>query len=154
MFLRRALAVWLIIMFAEIIHGLLRTAFLTPCVGDFQARQIGVFVGSLLILTITCLSVRWIQADTIQALTVVGFFWLALTLLFELSFGRFVLGLSWKRIASDYDLARGGLLPFGLLLLTLSPLISARLRGLKMRDHKIVHAPPESNAAPLKSAKS
>jgi hypothetical protein len=147
MFLARALAVWLIIMFAEFIHGVLRTAFLTPYVGDFQARQIGVFVGSLLILTIACLSIRWIQAATIQALTIVGFFWLALTLLFELSFGRFVLGLSWERIASDYDVARGGLLPFGLLFLTLSPLISAKLRGLKMREHKKVQAPPESNAA-------
>jgi hypothetical protein len=148
MILRRALAVWLIIMFAEFIHGLLRTAFLVPYVGDFQSRQIGVFSGSLLILIIACLTVRWISADTIQSLTLVGFFWLSLTLVFELGFGRFVFRLSWQRLASDYDIVRGGLLPFGLIFLTLSPLISARLRDLKMRDHKKFDAPPESNAAP------
>ena len=40
-------------------------------------------------------------------------------------------GLSWERIASDYDVPHGGLLPFGLIVLTLWPLIAAKLRGFK-----------------------
>ncbi len=50
MFLLRALAVWLVIMCVEFIHGVLRTLYLAPLVGDFQARQISVLLGSLLIL--------------------------------------------------------------------------------------------------------
>ena len=133
MFLIKALAVWLVIIFVESIHGVLRSIFLAPLVGDFLARQISVFIGSLLILTIAYLSIRWIRARTIASLIVVGLVWLVLTLLFELSLGRFMLGLSWERMASDYDIPHGGLLPFGLIFLTLSPLIAARLRGFKMR---------------------
>lgn len=129
MYLLRALAVWLVIVCAESVHGALRTAFLAPYVGDFRARRISVFTGSLLILLIAYLFIRWIRAGTTRALITVGFVWLVLTVLFELTLGRFVLGLSWDRLASDYDIRRGGLMLFGLILLTLSPLIAARLRG-------------------------
>lgn len=131
MFLLRAIAVWLIIVCVESVHGALRTILLTPLVGDFQARQGSVVTGSLLILLIAYLFIRWIRAETTRSLIVVGVVWLALTILFEVSLGHFVLGLSWERLASDYDISRGGLLPFGLIFLTLSPLIAARLRGLK-----------------------
>ncbi len=136
MFLIKALAIWLVIIFVESIHGVLRSIFLTPLVGDFQARQISVFIGSLLILTVAYFSIRWIRATTIAFLIIVGLFWLVLTLLFELSLGRFVLGLSWERMASDYDILHGGLLPIGLIFLTLSPLIAARLRGFKMSGNE------------------
>ena len=135
MYLLRASAVWLVIVCAESVHGALRTMFLAPYVGDFRARRISVFTGSLLILLIAYLFIRWIQAGTIRALITVGFVWLVLTVLFELTLGRFVLGLSWERLASDYDIRRGGLMLFGLILLTLSPLIAARLRGLKADIH-------------------
>ena len=131
MFLLRALAVWLIMMFVEFIHGVLRAMYLAPLVGEFQARQISVVLGSFLILAIAHLFVRWIRADTTGVLPMVGLVWLAFTVAFELSFGRFSLGLSWERIASDYDVPHGGLLIFGLIVLTLSPLIAARLRGFK-----------------------
>jgi hypothetical protein len=129
MFLLRALAVWLVIMCVEFIHGVLRAMYLAPLVGDFQARRISVLLGSLLILTIAYLFVLWIRAETTRSLIVVGLVWLVLTLSFELSFGRFVVGLSRQRIASDYDVLHGGLLPFGLIVLTLSPLIAAKVRG-------------------------
>lgn len=131
MFLLRALAVWLVIMCVEFIHGVLRALYLAPLVGDFQARQISVLLGSLLILTIAYLFVRWIRADTTASLLMVGLVWLALTVAFELSFGRFIVGLAWERIASDYDVPHGGLLLFGLIVLTLSPIITAKLRGFK-----------------------
>jgi hypothetical protein len=131
MFLFRALAVWLVIMCIEFIHGVLRAMYLAPLVGDFQARQISVLLGLLLILTIAYLFVLWIRVETTRSRIVVGLVWLVLTLSFELSFGRFVAGLSWERIASDYDVRHGGLLPFGLIVLTLSPLIAAKVRGFE-----------------------
>ncbi len=131
MFLLRVLAVWLVIICVESIHGVLRTLYIAPLVGDFQARQISVLLGSLLILTIAYLFVRWIRADTTASLLMVGLVWLTLTLAFELSFGRFIVGLTWERIASDYNVPHGGLLPLGLIVLTLSPIIAAKLRGFK-----------------------
>ena len=51
-----------------------------------------------------------------------------LTLIFEIGLGHFLFGYSWGRIVEDFDIMRGGLLPVGLLVLMLSPLIAARLR--------------------------
>ena len=114
MFLIRAFAVWLVLMAAEVLHGTVRSLFLVPVVGDFRSRQIGVFTGLLLILGLTYLFIRWLRAGTTARLLAVGLLWLVLTVLFEFSFGRLVLGLPWERITEDYDLSfsRGGLIPW------------------------------------------
>ena len=130
MFLLRAFAVWLVIMCIEVVHGTLRTLFLAPLVGDFRARQISVLTASLLILSVAFLFVRWIRADTTSSLLIVGLVWLLLTLLFEMCLGRFILGLSWERLLSDYDIRHGGLMPFGVVALMLAPLMAAKLRDV------------------------
>lgn len=124
----RALVVWFLLIAAEIIHGILRAIALVPWVGEFRSNQIGVFTGSAIILTIAFLTIRWIGAYNRFALLVVGAIWLALTVAFELLFGRYVIGLSWERIASDYNLLQGGWMPVGLLVLFLSPMIASKLR--------------------------
>jgi hypothetical protein len=40
-----------------------------------------------------------------------------------------VVGASWERLAADYNVLEGGLLPLGMLVLLLSPLIAGRIRG-------------------------
>jgi hypothetical protein len=47
-----------------------------------------------------------------------------------LGFGHFVFGRSWESLGSDFDVLHCGLLPFGPLVLTLSPQIARWLRGL------------------------
>lgn len=126
----RAFAVWIIIILAETIHGVLRTLLLQPIVGDFRARQIAVFTGILIIFTITFLFIRWLNAKTVWQLLGVGFLWLVLTVSFEIILGRFVAGFDWERILSDYDLSNGGLLSIGLILMFLSPLIAGKIRKL------------------------
>jgi hypothetical protein len=49
-------------------------------------------------------------------------------LVFEIAFGRYVAHAPWSRIASDYDLLHGGLLPIGMLVLTAAPLIAAKFQ--------------------------
>ncbi len=127
----RAAAIWLVLIAAEILHGIVRGIFLVPYVGEFRSSQIGVFTGSLIILAIALAFVRWIGTSSVSALLLVGASWLALTLAFEILFGRFVVGASWERLASDYNVLEGGLLPIGMLVLTLSPLIAAKVRGRK-----------------------
>jgi hypothetical protein len=129
----RALAVWAVIMTGEFANGSLRIFLLIPHIGDFRARQVGVFTGSFLILLITLLSIRWLRATATRLLLCVGIFWLVLTLLFELGGGHFFFGRSWESLASDYNLMKGGLLPIGLVFLTLSPLIAAKIRGVNER---------------------
>ncbi len=123
----RGFAVWLVIIFAEFLHGILRVMVLEPFVSDFRARQIAVFSGVVIILTTTAIFVDWMKATNNLQLFAVGFQWLILTLSFEILFGRFVVKASWERIFSDYNLLNGGLLPVGLVILTFAPLIIKKL---------------------------
>lgn len=126
----RAFIIWVLIICAETIHGILRTLLLAPITGDFRARQIAVFTGSLIIFTITYFSIRWINAVSKVQLFTIGLFWLILTVSFEIALGRFILNFNWERILSDYDLAKGGLLSIGLVFMIFSPFLAAKLRRL------------------------
>jgi hypothetical protein len=127
---RRAIVVWLGLIGAEMVHGIVRSIILVPRVGDARARQIGVFAGSLVNLSITHLFIQWIGARTTRTLVGIGVVWMVLTVVFEVTFGRLVMRSSWERLRSDYDLVHGGLLPIGLVALAGSPLAAARLRRL------------------------
>lgn len=127
--LLKGLTVWVMFMFAEVLHGTVRVFWLEPLIGDIKARQISVFTGLAIILAIVIASIRWIGATRMTQLYEIGLLWLGLTVGFEIMLGRFVMGLSWERIASDYDLLHGGLMPIGLLVLTVSPLIATWIRG-------------------------
>ena len=129
--IKRVLMVWLPLMVTETIHGILRNIFLVPITGDFRARQIGVFIGSALIFTITLLAIRWIGARSAKALLFIGAIWAVLTFAFEVLLGR-VLGSSWRRIFEDYDLTHGGLMPLGLALLFVAPLCASRIRRVPL----------------------
>jgi len=125
----KAIIIWLLLIVAEIVHGIARGILLVPHVGHSRSNQIGVFTGSIIILVIAVVFVRWIGATRPVHLFLVGFLWLALTLTFEILFGRFVVGASWERLAADYNVLKGGLLPIGMLILLMSPLIAWKIRG-------------------------
>jgi hypothetical protein len=126
---KRGMTVWLVLISAEIVHGVVRGILLRPYVGDLRARQIGVFSGSVIFFAIALAFVRWIGATRASQLLGVGALWLVLTAVFEVCFGRFVLGYSWERIRSDHDPSEGGLLPIALVLLALSPYVAGKVRG-------------------------
>jgi hypothetical protein len=125
----RAAGIWLLIIAAEMVHGFARTRWLTPALGDFRARQVAVFSGSLIVLMIAIATVRWTRTTRTRALLGIGGLWVTLTTAFEVAVGRF-LGFSWERLLSDYNLMQGGLLPIGLAVMCVAPLIAARLRAL------------------------
>jgi len=144
--LGRTVAVWLLMMLIESVHGVLRAMLLVPRVGDLPARQIGVFTGSLLILAVTYLSLGWLRLDWPRLRFVAGIVWVLLTLAFEVVFGRFVLGYPWSRLAADYNLARGGLMGLGLLVMLFAPSIAyavatrgARSAGRRHIQPSVVH---------------
>ncbi|MEQ1763556.1 MAG: hypothetical protein ABL984_10470, partial [Pyrinomonadaceae bacterium] len=118
--------VWVVIIIAETAHGMLRQLLLEPLIGDFRARQVSVFFGSLLILAIAFIFVRWLKGNSVFDFVLIGILWVALTVSFEIILGRFLMNLSWERIVSDYNLAAGGLLPLGLLVMLAAPLVFAK----------------------------
>lgn len=124
----RAFLVWVVIIIVETLHGIIRQTFITPALGDLRARQIGVFVGSVLILAITWLFVDWLRAHSFKSKLVIGLFWCALTFAFEVLLGL-SLGLSVQRIFADYDLTQGGLMLFGMIILAFSLVIVSKFRA-------------------------
>jgi hypothetical protein len=126
----RSIGVWLVFIVAESLNGTLRNLFLAPSLGDFWAQQISFFTGSILVLTIAIVFVQWLYDFRVSQLLGVGLLWLLLTVGFEISLGRFILGYSWERIAADYNLLQNGLMSIGLVLFTLAPLIAAKIQGV------------------------
>jgi hypothetical protein len=131
MFLIRAFLVWLMIILAESVHGILRQLYFAPLIGDFTARRLAFFIGLLLIFGMTCLFIRWIDAPSVKSLLSVGLMWMILTAGFEFGLGLLVMNYSWERMLEDYDLSRGGLMGVGLLLMIFAPFLAAKLRGVK-----------------------
>jgi hypothetical protein len=70
MLLPRVFAVWLVIIAAETVHGVLRGLLLVPFVGDLPARQIGVPIGSLIIFAVASLleHLRYLRLYQIDSL--------------------------------------------------------------------------------------
>jgi len=129
-FIFRVLTVWLILIAAEILHGIARAVLLVPYVGLFRSNQIGVFTGSVIILAIALVFVRWMGSSRSSQLLWIGMMWAVLTLAFEISFGRLVVGVTWERLLSDYNVLEGGLLPLGMIVLVLSPLVAGKVRRI------------------------
>ena len=133
---RRAIAVWVLIAVAESIHGVIRQLFIAPVIGDLPARQVGVFVGSVLILFIAYLPARWLDAKTLKKQLQIGAVWVVLMLIFEFSLGA-VLGVTRTQMLADYNLAQGGLMGFGFAFLFFAPAIAAKFRGLNSTTTKV-----------------
>ena len=129
---QRALLVWMLIILAETVHGMAREIFIAPAIGDLKARQLGVLVGSVIILLIAWLTARWLGAKDRRTQLSSGHFWVVLTLLFEILLGR-AIGVSWDRILSDYNPARGGFMIAGLAVMLFAPLLAMKLRNATRR---------------------
>ena len=124
----KALAVWLLIVIAESIHGIIRQLFVAPVIGDMPARQVGVLIGSAIIFAIAWACIRWIGAKSFPEQFKVGLLWVVLIAIFEFSLGT-LLGYSQERMLSDYNMAEGGFMVFGLLFMLFAPALAARVRG-------------------------
>lgn len=129
MYLLKGFQVWLIIILAETIHGILRNMFLQPLIGDLPARQIGVFIGSFLILIISLIFVERLQAENTYQLLIIGLFWVFLTVCFEFLLGK-LMNFSIERILEDYNLKIGGLMIFGLVFMLFAPLLAKKIRKI------------------------
>ena len=120
----RSIEVWIFISAIEVMHGVARASLLEPLIGDFPARQVAVFSGSALVVGIAFLFHSWMRTNSSRECLLIGGIWVLLTIAFEISLGKVVLQLPWSRILEDYDLVNGGLMPLGLLVMFLAPLIA------------------------------
>jgi len=88
-------------------NGFLREATYGQSLSELHSHQLSTVIAMLVMgLAVHQLSRYSVPVSATQAITV-GVIWLALTLGFEFSFGRLVVGHSWTRLFQDYDLLSG-----------------------------------------------
>lgn len=90
-----------------IANGFVREKFLAAQLGELRAHQLSTLTALLLFaIYIDCLARFWPQPNA-RAAWLLGLGWVGLTIAFELLFGRYAAGHSWRRLLHDYNLAAG-----------------------------------------------
>jgi hypothetical protein len=123
----RASLVWMLMMLIETGNGYVREVFVAPEIGALHARQLGLLIGSALVLLTAWACSGWLRANSLRTQLTVGGYWVALTLTFEFALGR-AMGVSWTALFNDYNPLRGGFMLLGLLVMFAAPWLTRRGR--------------------------
>lgn len=125
----KALIIWGGILVIAVANGVLRESVLIPSLGSAAALVLSGILLSVLIIAVAYLSLPWLQMRHPMQFWLIGFFWLALTLAFEFSFGIWQ-GKSWSVLLEAYTFKGGNIWPVVLAATVFAPYIAAKLRGL------------------------
>lgn len=104
-------------------NGILREATFGKQVSELAAHQLSTLTGIIFTgLAGWFISHIWPLTSQTQV-WVVGISWLCLTLIFEFSFGHYVVGHSWEKLLQDYNLLAGRVWVLFLIWVTIMPYI-------------------------------
>lgn len=129
MFVVKALAIWVLMVFAAIVNGIFREKFLNVYLGESNALPLSGVILSLLIVAITYEAIDFFQARSVVIYLALGFFWVFLTLVFEYGFGHFVQGMEFREINQAFNLLSGNLFILVIVVTLFSPLVIATIKG-------------------------
>lgn len=124
----KALTIWAVILVLAMLNGALREYALIPGLGTPAGLIASGLLLSVLILAVAFAALPWLNPRGAGQLLAVGLGWLALTLIFEFSFGLWQ-GKSWPQLLANYTFENGNLWPVVLLVTALAPWLAAKLRG-------------------------
>jgi hypothetical protein len=105
--------------------GVAREIWLVPHIGQLRAHQSGTLLVCMFFLGAIAAFVLRTRPSPREALCI-GACWVLLGIAFEFGVGRYVDGLSWSRLLSDYDLSRGRLLSLVWVTVALGPVALTR----------------------------
>jgi hypothetical protein len=128
--IRRALAVWLVILLLANLNGALREVLLIRPLGPMAGRALSTILLSAIVFLVSWFTVGWIGPATAGDALRIGILWLVLTLAFEFLVGHYLFRQPWPALLEDYDLSRGRIWVLVLLVVLTAPLITAHLKGL------------------------
>lgn len=123
----KSLAVWVGILALAMLNGALREFVLIPLLGRTAGLVVsGVLLGAMILATAS-LAVPWFGRHSASTFIAIGIGWLALTLVFEFSFGL-ARGKPLAEILAAYTFQDGNLWSLVLLVTAMSPWLAAVLR--------------------------
>jgi hypothetical protein len=125
----RVLALCVALASAETLHGIARTVFVVPRIGKARAIKLSALTGTLLAFLICLAWVPGIGLTSTAQHAALGVVLAGFMACFDIAIGRFVMRKTWARIQPDFDPRTGNFLLFGLLALTLIPVLVFWVRG-------------------------
>lgn len=116
--LLRVLALCVALAGVETLHGIARTVLLVPRIGKARALQVSVVSGTVLALGVCTLFVPGIGLAGGLPHLALGLALATFMAAFDITFGRLVLRMTWRRILRDFNPASGNYLSLSLVALT------------------------------------
>jgi hypothetical protein len=113
---------------AEMLHGIARTVWVVPRIGKERALKLSALTGSALAFVICWLLVPPLQLQGAVAHGLLGLVLAAFMAAFDLAIGRLVMRKAWHKLWPDFNPATGNYLLYGLLFLSVAPLLVNWLR--------------------------
>jgi hypothetical protein len=124
------LALCVVLAGAETLHGIARTRFVVPRIGEERALKLSIVSGTALAFGICYLLVPGVGLSSAFAHLVLGLVWALFMASFDLAMGMLLIKRSLAKALTDFNPATGNLLVFGLAALVLIPAVVAYIRGL------------------------
>ena len=120
--LLQALGVWVVLLVLMVMNGIIREATYGQSMGEGTAHVLSTVIAIVMLMIVI---VSWMSLSSLERTTMdmllVGILWLALTVVFEFSFGHYVAGHSWEHLINDYDLTKGRVWSLFLISIVLMP---------------------------------
>lgn len=126
----KTFSIWFGILILAVLNGAFREMVLIPKLGIIYGFIVSAVFLSVVILIVTYFSIPWFGKQQIKRYITIGVSWLCLTVIFEFTFGHFVLDKSWVELMKAYTFDEGNLWPIILMVVGVAPLLMAKVRGL------------------------
>jgi len=124
----RYFVAWFPIIILAFINATIREAVYKRYVGELGAHQISTLTLCILVGIYVWVLSRHLKLQSSGQAVGVGLMWLVMTVIFETTLGRYVLGNPWSQVLRDYNVLEGRVWPLFLLWLTVSPYVFYRIK--------------------------
>jgi hypothetical protein len=124
----RATAIWLALLGIAIVNGAVRSAWISPRLGEYAGHVLSTIVLCAVIAWLALVSIRWVAPAGLREAFLVGVLWVVLTVVFEFIGGHYLFGNPWPKLLADYDILHGRLWLLVLVTNLLAPLWAARIK--------------------------
>ncbi|MFA9374953.1 MAG: hypothetical protein ACERKK_12440 [Poseidonibacter sp.] len=112
-----------LIALAETFNGIFRVKVLSKKLGIKKAKLLSFLLGGSIVLILNLILVPWIEPKSMMDAFSIGFTWMSLMLAYDIFVGKVLFRLSWEKTLEDFNIFKGNLLSFGLLLIVFLPII-------------------------------
>lgn len=129
---KQSFFVWFILLIFAMINGTIRAELYQNFLGELKAHQLSSLLAVLGFYLIIYLFLKISRAEYDKKdLWIIGLAWVLATIIFEFSFGHFVVGHTWGKLFVDYNIFAGRLWGLVLLSIFIAPLLLDNFINLK-----------------------